>query len=95
MRVFAQLIGVALRFLAKAFEQQTAEMFRGQNLRTVGVNVSIAHPNFVDAVHQFGNEIEPKTGGAEGRDLVLGREDHLRVFNCVLEIVFLHLLGTG
>jgi hypothetical protein len=42
------------------------------------------------AVHQFGNEIKPETGCAEGGDLLLGRENHLRIFNRVIEIVFLH-----
>jgi hypothetical protein len=31
-----------------------------------------------------------KAGGTEGRDLLLGREDHLSIFDRVLEIVFLH-----
>ncbi len=31
--VFAQLIGVTFRFLAKPFQQQPAEMFRRENLR--------------------------------------------------------------
>src|SRR2546421_8846955 len=39
--VLAQLICVALRFFAKAFQQQAAEMFRRENLRTVGVNFSV------------------------------------------------------
>src|SRR6266404_6581457 len=47
VRVLAQLVGVALRFLAKPFEQQATEMFGRQNLGTIGVNFSIAHPDFV------------------------------------------------
>ena len=69
-------------------------MFRRENLGPVGVNSSIAHPHFVDAIHQFGNQIKTKTGRAEGRDLLLGGEDHLGVLDCVLEIVFLHFINV-
>src|SRR5438105_15574265 len=69
-------------------------MFRRQNLRTICVDFSIADADFVDAVHQFRNEVKMKTGRAEGSNLLFGREDHLGVFNCVLEIVFLHFCLT-
>src|SRR5437660_852295 len=95
VRVFAQLVGVTLRLLAKPFQQQTAEMFGRENLRPVGVNFSVADADLVDAVHQFGNEIKTKTGRAEGGDLLLGGEDHLSVFNRVLEVVFLHSNAKG
>src|SRR5207244_5411095 len=76
------------------FEQQAAEMFRCQNLRTISVNFSVADAHLVYPVHQFRNEIKSKTGRAEGSDLLLGRENHLSVFNRVLEIILLHSLGT-
>src|SRR5260370_13391661 len=91
--MFAQLIGVTFRFLAKPFQQQPAEMFRRENLRTVGVNFSVADAHFIYPIHQFRNQIQSKTGRAEGGDLLFGRENHLSVFNRVLEIVFLHVLG--
>src|SRR5437870_5778757 len=45
--VFAQLIGVTFRFLAKPFQQQPAEMFRRENLRTVGVNFPVADAHLI------------------------------------------------
>ena len=69
-------------------------MFGRQNLGTIGMNFSIAHPDFVDAIHQLRDQIKTKAGRAEGGDLLLGREDHLRVFDRVLEIVFLHCRGA-
>src|SRR5205814_10306771 len=43
----------------------------------------------------FGDEIKTKTGRAEGGDLLFRRENHLGVFNRVLEIVFLHCPREG
>src|SRR2546428_247471 len=65
-------------------------MFRRQDLRTLGVDLSVADPDLIDPVHQFGDEIKMKAGAAKGCDLLFGREDDLRVFNRVLKIVFLH-----
>jgi len=65
-------------------------MFRRENLRTVGVDFPIANANVIDAVHQFGDKVKVKTRAAKGRDLSLGRENYLRVFNCVIEIVLSH-----
>src|SRR5439155_1054826 len=87
----AKFLDVTFRFLAKPFQQQPAEMFRRENLRTVGVNFSVADAHFIHPIHQFGNQIKSKTGRAEGGDPLLGREDHLRVLDRVLEIIFLHL----
>ena len=58
-----------------------------QNLRTIGVDFSIANADLVHPVHQFGDEVKIETGAPKRRDLSLGRENHLRVFNCVIEIV--------
>ena len=62
-------------------------MFGRQDLRSLGVNLSIANPNLIDAIHQLGDEIKIETGAAKGRNLSFGRDNHLRVFNCVIEIV--------
>jgi hypothetical protein len=59
-------------------------------LRALGVNFSVPDPDLIDPVHQLGDEIEVKARRAEGRDLLLRREDHLRVLNRVIEIVFSH-----
>src|SRR5436190_18394616 len=96
--MLAELIGVALRFFAETFEQQPAEMFGRQNLRPLRVDFSIANADLIDAVHQFGNEIEIETGIAESGDALLRGHDHLGVFDCVIEIVFSHwrcIKGTG
>jgi hypothetical protein len=50
-RVFTQLIDITLRFIAESFEQQTAEMFRRDNLRALRVNLPIANPDLIDSVH--------------------------------------------
>jgi hypothetical protein len=93
-RVFAQSIDIALRFITESFQQQMAEMFRSENLWTLGVNFSVPNPDLVDPVHQLGDEIEVKTRCAEGRDLLLRRENHLCVFNRVIEIVLSHHVRT-
>ena len=46
------------------------------------------NPHFVHLVHQLADEVEPKAGVAESRDLALRREDHLGVLDRVLEIIF-------
>ena len=94
-RIFAQLIGITLRFLAESFEQQMTEMFRSENLRALGVNFSVPNPDLIDVVHQLGDEIEVKARGAERCDLLLGRENHLRVLNRVIKIVFSHHLSDN
>ena len=90
----AKFLDVTFGFLAKPFQQQTAEMFGRENLRTVGMNFSVADAHFIHPIHQFRNQIKSKTGRAEGGDLLLGREDHLRVLDRVLEIIFLHLAAV-
>ena len=79
------------RLLAETFQQQPAIMLGRQNLRPLGVNPSIAHADFVHLIHQLRDEIEAEAGAAEAGDLVFGREDHPRVLDRVLEIVFSHL----
>ena len=61
---------------------------------TLGVNFSIPNPDLIDTIHQLGDEIEVKARGAEGRDLSLRREDHLCIFDCVIEIVLSHHVCT-
>ena len=89
-RAFAQLLDITFRLLAETFEQQAAIMFRRQDLRAFRVNLSVAHANLIDLIHQLGNEIEMETGAAKGRDLLFGRENDLGVFDRVMEIVFSH-----
>ena len=71
-----------------------AKMFRSENLWTLGVNFSVPNPDLIDTVHQLGDEIEVKARGAEGRDLLFRREDHLRIFNRVIEIALSHHVCT-
>jgi len=69
-------------------------MFRRENLGTFGVDFPIANADLIDAVHQFGDKVKIETCAPEGRDLSLGRENHLRVFNGVVEIVLSHHVCT-
>ena len=94
-QVFAKMIDVLLRFFAETFEQEVSVMFGCENLRTFGVNLSVAHPDLIDLVHQLGDKIEIETGDAESRDLLFRRENHLGVLNRVIEIVLLHGIRIG
>src|SRR4029450_11577003 len=93
-RVLPQSIDIALRFITKSFQQQMAKMFRSEDLWTLGVTFSPPKPDLIDTVHQLGDEIEVKARSTEGRDLSFGREDHLRIFNRVIEIVLSHHVCT-
>jgi hypothetical protein len=63
-------------------------MIRRHDLWPFGVNPPIPHPHFVHLIHQLADQVKAKTGVAEGRDLTGWRENHFRIFDCVLEIVF-------
>ena len=63
-------------------------MIRRQDLGPLGVNPPIAHPHFVDLIHQLADEIKAKTGVAEGRDPAFRSEDHLGVLDRVLKVIF-------
>src|SRR4030095_7294348 len=84
----AQLFDVTHGLLAKAVEQKPRVMVGRQNLRALSVYSTIAHPHFIDLVHQFTDEIEPKAGVAEGRDPALRRENNVGVLDRVLKIIF-------
>ena len=84
----AQLFDVTHGFLAEAVEQEPRVMVGGQNLRSLGVNSAVAHPHFIDLVHQFADEVEPKARVAESRDPALRRENHLGVLDRILKIIF-------
>src|SRR6266478_1155193 len=64
-----------------------AIMFGCENLRAFGVNFSVANPDSIDPVHQLRDQIKIETGVAEGRDFLLGRDNYVRIFNCVIEVV--------
>ena len=65
-------------------------MLRCQNLRSFRLDFSVANPDLVHAVHQLRDQIEIETGAAKRRDLTLGREDHVRIFERVVKIVAGH-----
>jgi hypothetical protein len=88
--VLAQLIRVTLRFFSESFQQQPGIMFWCKDLRAFRVNFSIANPDLIDAIHQLRDEIKIEAGAAEGRDLSLGSNDHMGVFNGVIEIISGH-----
>src|SRR6266404_4915890 len=62
-------------------------MLGRKNLRTLGVDFSVANPDLIDPVHQLRDQIKIETGAAKSRDLSLGSDDHTRVFNRVIEVV--------
>ena len=62
-------------------------MLRCQNLRAFRMDFPVADPHVIHTVHQLRDQIKIETGAAERRDLMLGRNDHARVFNRVVEIV--------
>src|ERR1700724_1690851 len=68
-----------------------AEMVRRQDLRALGINSPIANPHLVDAIHQFGDEVELKAGAAEGRDAAFGRENYLRILDCEIKVILSHV----
>jgi hypothetical protein len=51
------------------------------------VNFSIANPDLIDAIHQLRDEIKIEARATERRDLSLGGNNHMRIFNGVIEIV--------
>src|SRR2546423_556255 len=83
---FPQHLGVLRGFFAEAFEQQAGIMLGGENLRTLGVDAAVADADFIHLIHQLRDQIKSKTRAAEGRDLLVGREEHARVLDRVLEI---------
>src|SRR5436190_14325147 len=68
-------------------------MFRGQNLRALGVNTPVAHSDLVYLIHEFRDQIEAKAGAAETRDLTLRCQYYARVLDGVLKIIFSHSWG--
>jgi hypothetical protein len=54
------------------------------------VNFSIANPYLINSIHQLRDEIKIEAGAAEGGDLPLGSNYHMRVFNRVVEIISGH-----
>src|SRR5262245_9032195 len=65
-------------------------MFRRKYLRALRVDFSIANPDLIDPIHQLRDEIKVETGAAERGDLSLGSNNHMRVFNRVVEIISGH-----
>src|SRR5205823_13284573 len=65
-------------------------MFRCNNLWSLCVNFPIANPDLIDSVHQLRDKIKIEAGAAEGRDLLLGSNNYMRIFNGVIEIVPRH-----
>src|SRR5437867_12096562 len=65
-------------------------MFRCNNLRSLCVNFPIANPDLIDSVLQLRDKIKIEAGAAEGRDLLLGSNNYMRIFNGVIEIVPRH-----
>src|SRR5436190_22434210 len=93
--VFAQLVDVFLGLFSESLEQKPAVMLGSQNLRTLRVNSSVSHTDFVDLVHQLRDQVKTKAGAAEAGDLAFRRENYAGVLDRVLEIVFGHFVRYG
>src|SRR5438067_12685124 len=65
-------------------------MFRRKNLRALGVDFSVANADLIDPVHQLRDQIKIETGAAECRNVLLRRDNDVRIFNCVVEVVTGH-----
>ena len=62
-------------------------MFRCEDLRALCVNFSIANPDLIDAIHQLRDEIKIEARATESCNLLFRSNNHVRVFNGVIEIV--------
>src|SRR6266404_8669324 len=62
-------------------------MLGRENLRTFRVDFPVANPDLIDPIHQLRDQIKIETGAAKSRDLSLRSDDHMRVFNRVIEVV--------
>src|SRR3954462_7988106 len=61
-----------------------------ENLRSFGVNLPIADADLIHPVHQLRNEIKSEAGAAKGLDATFRCDDHLGVFDGVIEVVSFH-----
>src|SRR5213594_1980037 len=62
-------------------------MLGRENLRTFRVDFPVANPDLIDPIHQLRDQIKIETRAAKSRDLSLRSDDHMRVFDCVIEVV--------
>jgi len=62
-------------------------MFWCEDLRALCVNFSIANPDLIDAIHQLRDKIKIEARDTESRYVLLRSNNHVRVFNSVIEIV--------
>ena len=90
MRLGLHPVGKRLRLFPESLQQQTGRILRSHYLRTFGVDFAVAHPDLVDAIHQLGDQIKMEPGAAKGLNPALRRQDHLRVFEGILEAVGVH-----
>jgi len=65
-------------------------MLRRQNLRAFRLDFPVANPHLVHAIHQLRDQIEIETGAAERRDLMLRRQNDVRIFKRIVKIVAGH-----
>ncbi len=84
----ADLLDVALGLVTEALEQQARVVLWRDELRSLRMDLAVAHADFIDLIHQLRDEEKPEAGRAEGRDLMFRRENHLGVLGRVLKIVF-------
>src|SRR5207248_7282650 len=54
------------------------------------MDFAVADADLIDSIHQLGNQIKLETGVPERRNVALRRNDHLCIFDGVIEIVSGH-----
>src|ERR1700730_5585424 len=62
-------------------------MLGSENLWTFGVDFAVANSDLIDSIHQLRDQIKIETGAAKSGYLSLRSDDHMRVFNRVIEVV--------
>src|ERR1044072_295948 len=65
-------------------------MLRCKDLRAFRMDFPIAKSHLIHPIHQLRDKIEIEAGVSKTRDLALGSNNHVRVFNGIIEIVLGH-----
>ena len=71
--------------LAEVLIQRAVQVVGGDDLRTLGVQLAVAHADLIDAIHELGDEEKAEARLAEGVDAALRGADDLRVLDGVVE----------
>src|SRR5437870_13693755 len=78
---------VGIRRLADCVKEHPAIVLRREKQGTSCMDSTVAKTDQFEPNPQLRNQIKIETRAAKSRDLSLRSDDHMRVFNCVIEIV--------